>query len=139
MEAGTQAVAEYDIDRDAWYFEADRGEALPFAILLEIALAAVWLAGRCMGSSLNSPEDLQFRNLGGRLDSTGAFLVVSGTLTTRVKATKITSAAGMILQWYEFSSTQPRGSSTMVRPSSAFFPHTRSATRSASATQPFTA
>ena len=32
MEAGTTAVAEYDIDPDAWFFEADRQESLPLAI-----------------------------------------------------------------------------------------------------------
>ena len=50
--AGTSAVAEYDIDPDAWFFEADRGDSLPFAILLEVALQPCgWLAAY-MGSAL---------------------------------------------------------------------------------------
>ena len=66
MEAGTTAVAEYDIDPDAWFFEADRQDSLPLAILLEVALQPCgWLAAY-MGSALNSTEDLQFRNLGGK-------------------------------------------------------------------------
>ena len=58
-------MAEYDIDPDAWFFEADREDSLPLAILLEIALQPCgWLAAY-MGSALNSEEDLLFRNLGG--------------------------------------------------------------------------
>jgi acyl transferase domain-containing protein/3-hydroxymyristoyl/3-hydroxydecanoyl-(acyl carrier protein) dehydratase len=103
MSAGTAAVAEYDIDPGAWFFEADRGDSLPFAILLEIALQPCgWLAAY-MGSALNSEEDLVFRNLGGTGRQHRRVSRESGTLTTRVKSTKITSAAGMILQSYEFA------------------------------------
>ncbi len=109
MESGTSAVAEYDIDPDAWFFEADRQDAVPLAILLEIALQPCgWLAAY-MGSALNSPEDLQFRNLGGTARLHRAVNRRSGTLTTRVKATKITSAAGMILQTYDFSIASAQG------------------------------
>ncbi len=80
MEAGTSAVAEYDIDPDAWFFEADRQDAVPLAILLEIALQPCgWLAA-FMGSALNSPEDLQFRNLGGTARLQRAVHRRSGTL-----------------------------------------------------------
>jgi acyl transferase domain-containing protein/3-hydroxymyristoyl/3-hydroxydecanoyl-(acyl carrier protein) dehydratase len=109
MEAGKHAVAEFDIDPDAWFFDADRGDSLPLAILLEIALQPCgWLAAY-MGSALNSPEDLVFRNLGGTARLHRAVSRRSGTLTTRVKATKITSAAGMILQWYEFAVESSEG------------------------------
>ena len=37
MAAGTSAEAEYDIPHDAWYFEADRQERVPYAVLLEAA------------------------------------------------------------------------------------------------------
>ena len=91
MKSGTSAVAEYDIDPDAWFFDADRGDSLPLAILLEVALQPCgWLAAY-MGSALHSDEDLVFRNLGG---SARQYLRVSrqsGVLTTRVKATKITT------------------------------------------------
>ena len=109
MEARVQAVAEYDVDPDAWFFDADRGDSLPLAILLEIALQPCgWLAAY-MGSALNSTEDLVFRNLGGRARLHRAVSRRSGTLSTRVKATKITSAAGMILQWYEFAVESSEG------------------------------
>ena len=109
VESGTSAVAEYDIDPDAWFFEADRQDAVPLAILLEIGLQPCgWLAAY-MGSALNSPEDLQFRNLGGTARLHRSVTRRSGTLTTRVKATKITSAAGMILQSYDFSIASAQG------------------------------
>ena len=82
MEAGTIAVAEFDIDPDAWFFEADRGDSVPLAILLEIGLQPCgWLAAY-MGSALNSPEDLQFRNLGGKARLHRPVSRRSGTLTT---------------------------------------------------------
>ncbi len=62
-----------------------------------------------MGSALNSEEDLQFRNLGGTARLHRRVTRHSGTLTTRVKATKITSAAGMILQSYEFAVESSEG------------------------------
>ena len=103
MSAGTSAEAEYDIDPDAWFFEADRQVFLPFAILLEIALQPCgWLAA-FMGSALNSEEELKFRNLGGSARQHRRVSRHAGTLTTRVNATKITSAAGMILQSYDFA------------------------------------
>ncbi len=103
MSAGTSAVAEYDIDPEAWYFEAARQDSLPLAILLEVALQPCgWLAAY-MGSALNSDEDLCFRNLSGSACQHRRVTRHTGMLTTRVKATKITSAAGMILQSYEFA------------------------------------
>jgi acyl transferase domain-containing protein/3-hydroxymyristoyl/3-hydroxydecanoyl-(acyl carrier protein) dehydratase len=109
MEAGMQAVAQFDVDPDAWFFDADRGDSLPLAILLEIALQPCgWLAAY-MGSALNSAEDLVFRNLGGGARQHRAVSRRSGTLTTQVKVTKITSAAGMILQWYEFAVESSEG------------------------------
>ena len=79
------------------------GDSLPFAILLEVALQPCgWLAAY-MGSALNSDEDLVFRNLGGSARQHRRVSRQSGVLTTRVKATKITSAAGMILQSFEFA------------------------------------
>ena len=57
--------------RDAWYFAADRQPAMPFAVLLEVALQPCgWLAAY-MGSALTSPDDLHFRNLGGQAASFG--------------------------------------------------------------------
>src|SRR6185295_15457593 len=65
MQAGVEAVAEYDVPVREWYFDADRQGSMPFAVLLEAALQPCgWLAAY-VGSALCSDEDLHFRNLDG--------------------------------------------------------------------------
>ena len=42
---GGSCEAQYDVPRDAWYFDAARAERMPFAVLLEVALQPCgWLA-----------------------------------------------------------------------------------------------
>jgi PfaB family protein len=101
VEGGT-IEAEYDVPSDAWYFAADRQPAMPFAVLLEAALQPCgWLAAY-MGSALASPVDLSFRNLGGSATLLEELGADAGTLTTRVKATRVSKSAGMIIQGYDF-------------------------------------
>ncbi len=103
MVAGGSAEAEYDILPDAWFFAADRQDRMPLALLLEVALQACgWLAAY-MGSALTSDHDMKFRNLGGTARQHRPVTRQTGTLTTRVKITKIASTAGMILQNYDFA------------------------------------
>jgi 3-hydroxymyristoyl/3-hydroxydecanoyl-(acyl carrier protein) dehydratase len=101
MVAGGVAEAEYDVPPDAWYFAENRQGDMAFAVLLEIALQPCgWLAAY-LGSALTSETDLSFRNLGGNGNQ---FLLVypdTGTLTTRVKMTRVSSSAGMIIQWFD--------------------------------------
>ena len=83
LKAGGVIEAEYDVPPDAWYFEADRQDAMPFAILLETALQPCgWLAAYC-GAALTSPDDLclpQPRRQGGTAPPRCAAMPV--TLTT---------------------------------------------------------
>jgi 3-hydroxymyristoyl/3-hydroxydecanoyl-(acyl carrier protein) dehydratase len=75
---------------------------MPFAVLLEAALQPCgWLAAY-MGSALTSDEDLRFRNLGGSAELLGVVTPPVGTLTTRVRATKVARSGGMIIQHYDF-------------------------------------
>jgi acyl transferase domain-containing protein/3-hydroxymyristoyl/3-hydroxydecanoyl-(acyl carrier protein) dehydratase len=102
MAAGSEAIAEYDVPVDAWYLAADRQERMPFAVLLEVALQPCgWLAAY-MGSVLTSDVELRFRNLGGSAVQLEAVNRQSGTLSTRVCATKVARSAGMIIQHYDF-------------------------------------
>jgi PfaB family protein len=101
--AGAWAEAEFDVEPDHWYFEADRQDRMPFAVLLEAALQPCgWLAAY-MGSALTSPDDLKFRNLGGKAVQHRAVTRDSGTLTTRITVTKVASTAGMIIQHFDLS------------------------------------
>lgn len=102
MVAGPVIEAEYDVPADAWYFEADRRPCMPFAVLLEVALQPCgWLAAY-LGSALTSPVDLSFRNLGGQAVQHAAVTPQTGTLTTTVKITRVSTSAGMIIQHYDF-------------------------------------
>ncbi len=101
LKAGAACETEYDVPPDAWYFDANRGTNMPFAVLLEIALQPCgWLAAYC-GSALTSPEDLSFRNLGGKATQHRPITPDVGTLIVNVKMTNVSHSAGMIIQHYE--------------------------------------
>ena len=102
LEAGGEIVAQYDIPVDAWYFAANRQPTMPFAVLLETALQPCgWLAGY-LGSALTSETDLSFRNLGGKAIQYREVTPQSGTLTTKVKITKVSQSGGMIIQNFDY-------------------------------------
>jgi acyl transferase domain-containing protein/3-hydroxymyristoyl/3-hydroxydecanoyl-(acyl carrier protein) dehydratase len=103
MEAGGTAEAEYDVPADAWYFDADRQDRMPFGVLLEIPLQACGWISSYMGSALQSPEPLKYRNLGGTARQHAAVTRTSGRLSILAKCTKVSSSGGMILQNFEFS------------------------------------
>ena len=101
LKAGASCEAKYAVPRDAWYFDANRCENMPFSVLLEIALQPCgWLAAYC-GSALTSNDDLSFRNLGGKGTQFRMVTPNTGTLTTTVKMTNVSNSAGMIIQHYD--------------------------------------
>jgi acyl transferase domain-containing protein/3-hydroxymyristoyl/3-hydroxydecanoyl-(acyl carrier protein) dehydratase len=103
LRAGAIAEAEFDVAPDAWYFAADRQDAMPFVILLEAALQPCgWLAAY-LGAALTSPEDLCFRNLGGNARLLAPVGCDAGVLRTRVRLTNASRSAGMILATYDFA------------------------------------
>ncbi|MSQ52006.1 MAG: hypothetical protein EXR28_08970 [Betaproteobacteria bacterium] len=94
--------AQYDVPPNAWYFTENRQGDMPFAILLEIALQPCgWLAAY-MGSALQGDVDVSFRNLGGRATQLVPVLPNIGTLSIRVKLTRASSSAGMIIQFFDY-------------------------------------
>jgi PfaB family protein len=100
---GATVTAEYDVPTDAWYFQAGRQPEMPFSVLLETGLQPCgWLAAY-LGSALTSKTDLKFRNLDGNAVQHRPVTPASGTLTTRVKITRIASSGGMIIQSYDFA------------------------------------
>jgi 3-hydroxymyristoyl/3-hydroxydecanoyl-(acyl carrier protein) dehydratase len=106
---GVTIEAEYDVPPDAWYFEAGRQPEMPFAVLLETGLQPCgWLAAY-LGSALSSPIDLRFRNLDGNAVQHRAVTPQSGTLTTKVRITRISSSGGMIIQSYDFEIRDRQG------------------------------
>ncbi|MDY0268856.1 beta-ketoacyl synthase N-terminal-like domain-containing protein [Trichloromonas sp.] len=106
---GVTIEAEYDVPPDAWYFAAGRQPEMPFAILLETGLQPCgWLAAY-LGSALTSNSDLRFRNLDGNAVQHRPVTPQSGTLTTHVKITRISSSGGMIIQSYDFEIRDAQG------------------------------
>jgi 3-hydroxymyristoyl/3-hydroxydecanoyl-(acyl carrier protein) dehydratase len=105
MRAGGEAVAEYDVPTDAWYFTAGRQPVMPFAVLQEVVLQACGWTSAFMGSALTSPDDLAFRNLGGDAVALLDVTPETGVLTTRVKVIRVAHSGGMILQHYDFETS----------------------------------
>ncbi|PLY12844.1 MAG: type I polyketide synthase, partial [Desulfuromonas sp.] len=100
---------EYDVPADAWYFAAGRQPEMPFSVLLETGLQPCgWLAAY-LGSALTSNTDLKFRNLDGNAVQHRPVTPASGTLTTNVKITRISSSGGMIIQSYDFEISDQHG------------------------------
>ena len=109
MAAGKTAEAQYDVPPPEWYFEANRGDDMPFAVLLEIVLQPCgWLAAY-VGSALTSDVDLSFRNLGGTATQFLPVTPAIGTLTTTVKLTSVSASGGMIIQHYSYRLTNAAG------------------------------
>lgn len=109
LKAGASCVAEYEVPSDAWYFEANRCQLMPFSVLLEIALQPCgWLAAYC-GSALTSDEDLSFRNLGGRAKQYAQVTPEIGRLTTVVTMTKVSQSGGMVIQHYDMKVSSAEG------------------------------
>ena len=101
LQPGGWIEAQYDVPPDGWYFRANRQQSMPFAVLLEIALQPCgWLAAY-LGSALRSRTDLSFRNLGGTAMLYEEVFGDAGTLTVRVRITKVSEAGGMIVQVFD--------------------------------------
>ncbi|HSS02697.1 MAG TPA: 1-acyl-sn-glycerol-3-phosphate acyltransferase, partial [Kofleriaceae bacterium] len=97
MQVGSSVEAQYDVPRDAWYFADSCAAAMPFCVLLEIALQPCgWLASY-VGCALAGEADLVFRNLEGSGAVAGALGPGAGTLTTRAILRSCSSAGGAIL------------------------------------------
>ena len=97
MDHGMEVEVEFDIAKDAWYFNENGCRAMPFAVLLEAALQPCgWLASY-LGCALTTETELCFRNLDGKGTLHVDLLPDSGTLVTRVKSTGISSVASMII------------------------------------------
>ena len=109
LKSGAACVAEYDVSRDAWYFQANRSKFMPFSVLLEVALQPCGFLAAYCGSALTSDVDLSFRNLGGKATQHRAVTAETGMLTTAVTLTKTANAGGMIIQHYDLNVWDDRG------------------------------
>ena len=97
---GMEIVCEYDVPDDAWYFDQNGAEVIPFCVLLEAALQPCGWVASAVGSVTRSTEDMLFRNLDGTGTLHGELHRTAGTLTTRVKLTSVSQAGGMIVEGF---------------------------------------
>lgn len=103
MVAGARVESQYDLPKDAWFFEAERQGRMPFSVLLEVALQPCgWLAAYT-GSALASQTDVSFRNLGGRAVQQRIVTPDNGVLTCSATMKKVATSGGMIIQEYDFT------------------------------------
>lgn len=106
---GSRVTTAWDVPADAWFCDAQGGDAIPFCVLLEAALQPCgWLASYA-GSILGHDEALFFRNLDGTatLHATpGADL---GTLHTDVTMTRLAESGGMIIEAFDVVCTTATG------------------------------
>lgn len=99
-------IAEYDVPEDAWYYQQNSNNSMPYSILMEIALQPCGLLGAYLGSTLQFPEkDLYLRNLDGDGET---FALPLGTdfrgktITNKSVLTSSIAHGGTILQRYTF-------------------------------------
>ena len=114
VEPAGWVTCQLDVVPDAWYFEANGGRAMPFAVLLEAALQPCgWLAAYA-GSALLSDVDLHFRNLDGAATQRREVLRDAGTLTMRARMRKASQAGGMLLQEFDMEIRDASGTLVAV-------------------------
>ncbi len=118
--------AEYDVPEDAWYYEQNASNTMPYSILMEIALQPCGLLGAYLGSTLRfSDKNLFFRNL----DGTGEMLdLPMGTdwrgKTIHNKSVLVSSVSlgGTVLQNYTFELSMDGQVFYQGKSSFGFFP-----------------
>jgi 3-hydroxymyristoyl/3-hydroxydecanoyl-(acyl carrier protein) dehydratase len=110
--AGTHCRVAYDVPADAWYFHATKdtqGGAMPFAVLLEVALQPCGWLSSYVGSALTSSSSLSYRNLDGQGTQHRPVDATIGTLLTTATLRKSSSSGGMIIQEFSFAMTTSQG------------------------------
>ena len=98
--AGMKITCEYDIPDDAWYFDENGAETMPFAVLLEAALQPCGWVASAVGSATAIDDDMLFRNLDGTGTLTSELTRTAGTLTTHVELTSVSRAGGMVIEGF---------------------------------------
>lgn len=105
VKSGAQVVAEYDVPREAWYFDENKAAngkpTMPNAVLMEIALQPCGWLGAYVGCPLDFDVDLFFRNLDGTGIQHREITPATGTLRIRATLKNIAQAGGTIIVTYD--------------------------------------
>jgi 3-hydroxymyristoyl/3-hydroxydecanoyl-(acyl carrier protein) dehydratase/1-acyl-sn-glycerol-3-phosphate acyltransferase/malonyl CoA-acyl carrier protein transacylase len=101
LKPGGVVEVEYDVPADAWYFAGGARQAMPMAVLLEVALQPCgWLA-MYVGCRLFDETQLFFRNLDGSATLAEPVYAEAGRLTVRAKLVQLSRSAGIILVGFD--------------------------------------
>ncbi len=101
LRPGGWLEAEFDVRPEAWYFRANRQDAMPYCALLEAALQPCGFLAAYLGSALHSATDLSFRNLEGRATQHAEVFPNAGTLRMRARLSHVAEAGGMIIEKFD--------------------------------------
>ena len=105
--AGLEAIAEYDIPEDAWYFEDGGTGTMPFSVLTEVILQPCgWLASYC-GFALSG--ETRFRNLDGKGTLHRQVRPGDGTVRTTTRLTRCSRVGPMTIVFFELEATLADG------------------------------
>ena len=122
MKVGSRVQVAYDVPPDAWYFDENGAETMPFCVLLEAALQPCgWLAS-FIGSATTVSEDLFFRNLDGTGTLHRELPRGVGTMVTDVTLTQLSKSAGMIIVGFDVRCTAGEDLLYTLKTVFGFFP-----------------
>jgi amino acid adenylation domain-containing protein/thioester reductase-like protein len=97
MSIGSQVAVEYDIPTEAWFYQTNSNNTMPFCIMLEIALQACgWLA--IAESAPVIEQDVLFRNLDGKARIFREITPDDKTVSTHVILQTISNAGNITIQ-----------------------------------------
>jgi 3-oxoacyl-(acyl-carrier-protein) synthase/3-hydroxymyristoyl/3-hydroxydecanoyl-(acyl carrier protein) dehydratase len=106
---GNTVVVDYDVPRDAWFFDAHPSRVMPYSVLLEVALQPCGWLSSYTGSVLQVQEPLYYRNLDGKGAVRRHVSRDVGTVSTKATMTSSSMSAGMIIQSFTFEVSDADG------------------------------
>ncbi|NRA44997.1 MAG: hypothetical protein HRU09_08595 [Oligoflexales bacterium] len=101
LQEGAELEMEYHFDGSEWYF-AHRTK-MPFNAMIEVALQPCYWLSSALGAAITSDEELFSRNLNGRAVLNAEVEAEPGCIVTRVRLTKVSKVASMLVQSFEVS------------------------------------
>jgi 3-hydroxymyristoyl/3-hydroxydecanoyl-(acyl carrier protein) dehydratase len=101
---GAQLEVEYDVPRDAWFFDESPEQTMPFCVLLEASLQPCGFLALGTGIPLENQDGLHFRNLDGTGTLHRELARDAGALRTQVRLRDVSRSAGMALVSFDVRS-----------------------------------
>ena len=96
-------ISEYDVPKNAWFYEENSYPTLPYSICMEIALQPCGFLSAYLGSTLIYPDiDFCFRNLDGKAKMFHEIDLRGKTVVNQVTLISSSIYGGTIIQRYQF-------------------------------------